>query len=78
MRHWTAWHRHITLTMLAPAFLAAVAAGTAPEQSAEPHHHTRGSTLISLTVPEIRHLFTATLNSPVTSPARLPRWSNGP
>lgn len=24
VRHWTAWHRHITLAMLALAFLAAV------------------------------------------------------
>ncbi|MBL1101992.1 hypothetical protein [Streptomyces coffeae] len=29
VRHWTSWHRHITLAMLALAFLAAVAASAA-------------------------------------------------
>lgn len=76
VRHWTAWHRHVTLAMLALAFLAAVAADTAPDRPADPHHHTRGSTLIPLTVPEIRHLFTTALNSPVVDPARVLRWSS--
>ncbi|WJY53559.1 hypothetical protein QRN89_29385 [Streptomyces chengbuensis] len=32
VRHWTSWHRHITLAMLALAFLAALAADAAPER----------------------------------------------
>ncbi|GAA3289214.1 hypothetical protein GCM10020295_00610 [Streptomyces cinereospinus] len=31
VRHWTSWHRHITLAMLALAFLTAVAASAAPQ-----------------------------------------------
>ncbi|MFB7356111.1 IS701 family transposase [Streptomyces gardneri] len=76
VRNWTSWHRHVTLAMLALAFLATVAADAAPDQPADPHHHTRGSNPISLTVPEIRHLFTAVFNPPVVSPARLLQWSN--
>ncbi|MEU7513809.1 transposase [Streptomyces sp. NPDC042898] len=76
VRNWTSWHRHVTLAMLALAFLATVAADAAPDRPADPHHHTRGSNPISLTVPEIRHLFTAVFNPPVVSPARLLQWSN--
>lgn len=36
VRHWTAWHRHITLAMLALAFLAALAADATPQQLAAP------------------------------------------
>ncbi|MFF8971949.1 hypothetical protein [Streptomyces sp. NPDC014995] len=42
VRHWTSWHRHIALAMLALAFLTAVAAGAAPERPAQPAHLTRG------------------------------------
>ncbi|GAA4699696.1 hypothetical protein GCM10023324_63240 [Streptomyces youssoufiensis] len=48
VRNWTAWHRHITLAMLALAFLPALAADAAPAGSAgsptslyarQPDHH---------------------------------------
>ena len=76
VRNWTSWHRHVTLAMLALAFLAAVAADAAPGRSPEPDHHSWVSNPISLTVPEIHHLFSAVLNPPVVSPARLLHWSN--
>ncbi|MFF5728256.1 hypothetical protein [[Kitasatospora] papulosa] len=31
VRHWTSWHRHITLAMLALAFLSSLAADAAPK-----------------------------------------------
>jgi SRSO17 transposase len=76
VRHWTCWHRHITLAMLALALLAAIAASTAPNRPKHPHRPTRRSDPIALTVPEIRHLLAATLNPPAASPARLLHWSN--
>ncbi|MFF5721513.1 transposase [Streptomyces buecherae] len=36
VRNWTSWHRHVTLAMLALAFLATVAADAAPDQPADP------------------------------------------
>ncbi|WP_445283822.1 IS701 family transposase [Streptomyces sp. DSM 118148] len=76
VRHWNGWHRHVTLAMLALAFLVAVTADTAPSRPAEPHHYTHGSNPIALTVSEIRHLFAAVLNPAVVSPARMLHWSN--
>jgi len=76
VRHWTSWHRHITLVMLALAFLAAVAASTAPARPADPHHPARNTAPINLTVPEIRHLLAALLSPLPTSSARLLSWSN--
>ncbi|MFJ8532332.1 IS701 family transposase [Streptomyces sp. NPDC093591] len=75
VRHWNGWHRHVTLAMLALAFLVAVTADAAPNRAEEPHHDTRGSDPIALTVPEIRHLFAAALSPSVVSPARLLHWS---
>ncbi len=51
VRNWTSWHRHITLVMLALAFLTALAADAAPGRPIDPHHPTRGSDPITLTVP---------------------------
>ncbi len=75
VRHWTSWHRHITLAMLALVFLATVAADAAPKRPADPHHSARSSEPISLTVPEIRHLLTAVFGQPALSAARLLHWS---
>jgi SRSO17 transposase len=36
VRHWTSWHRYITLAVLALAFLAAVAASAAADLPADP------------------------------------------
>jgi hypothetical protein len=56
VRHWTSWHRHLTLAMLALAFLAAVAVSAKPVRNTDPNRSVRSSDLIDLTVPEIRHL----------------------
>ncbi|MFE4255544.1 hypothetical protein ACFRU3_39985 [Streptomyces sp. NPDC056910] len=52
VRHWTSWHRYITLAMLALAFLTAVAADAAPQRPAGPHHFDQSLDPITLTVPE--------------------------
>ncbi|MEU6461118.1 hypothetical protein [Streptomyces sp. NPDC046976] len=75
VRHWTSWHRHITLAMLALAFLASVAANTRPNIPAEANRAARSTDPIDLTVPEIRHLIAGLFPTPV-SPATLLSWSN--
>jgi hypothetical protein len=75
VRNWTSWHRHITLAMLALAFLTALAASAAPDRPADRHHPARSSDPISLTVPEIRHLLAAVFNPPTVTAARLLHWS---
>ncbi|MFE0728943.1 IS701 family transposase [Streptomyces antibioticus] len=75
VRNWTAWHRHITLAMLALAFLTAVAADAAPQRPNGPHHPARNSEPVSLTVPEIRHLLTAVFGPSAVTAARLLHWS---
>ncbi|MGA5318754.1 IS701 family transposase [Streptomyces pseudogriseolus] len=76
VRHWTSWHRHITLAMLALAFLTALAADAAPDRPVGTHHLARSRDPITLTVPEIRHLLAAVFNSPAVTAARLLNWSN--
>ncbi|MGG2461440.1 IS701 family transposase [Streptomyces sp. RGM 3693] len=76
VRHWTSWHRHITLAMLALAFLTALAADAAPERPADTHPPVRSSDSITLTVPEIRHLLTAVFHPPAVTATRLLHWSN--
>jgi hypothetical protein len=55
VRHYTSWHRHITLAILALAILAAIAA-TAPPPTRTGGQQTSGPDTIALTVNEIRHL----------------------
>ncbi|MFJ5779470.1 hypothetical protein [Streptomyces sp. NPDC093094] len=62
--------------MLALAFLTALAADTAPDRPAGTHHLAHSRDPITPTVPEIRHLPAAVLNSPTMAAARLPHWSN--
>lgn len=76
VRHWTAWHRHITLAMLALAFLAVLAADATPARTAQPNRPARSTDPIDLTVPEIRHLPGALLIPTNASPRRLLHWSN--
>ncbi|MEU3319219.1 IS701 family transposase [Streptomyces sp. NPDC006785] len=72
VRNWTSWHRHITLAMLALAFLTAVAADAAPKQPTGPHH---SSDPIPLTVPEIRRLLATAFPTHVATAAELLHWS---
>ncbi|MGJ3558159.1 IS701 family transposase [Streptomyces sp. INA 01156] len=76
VRHWTSWHRHITLAMLALAFLTALAADAAPERPTDAYHPVRSRDPITLTVPEIRHLLVAVFDPPAVTVARLLHWSN--
>ncbi|MGW7672851.1 IS701 family transposase [Streptomyces sp. NPDC054775] len=76
VRNWTAWHRHITLAMLALAFLTALAADETPKPPADTYHFVRSRDPITLTVPEIRHLLVAVFNPPAVTATRLLHWSN--
>lgn len=83
VRTWAGWHRHVTLAMLALAFLAACAATTPPARSADPWHHARQPGPIPLTAAEIRRLFhrlviapiQAQLTSPLRALSAIRRWS---
>ncbi|MFE7403213.1 hypothetical protein [Streptomyces sp. NPDC057557] len=76
VRHWTSWHRHITLAMLALAFLTALAADAAPERPADAHHPAHSRDPIALTVPEIRHLLAAVFNPPAATAKKMLHWFN--
>jgi SRSO17 transposase len=80
VRTWTGWHRHVTLAMLALAFLMASAATTAPASPADPWHHARHGGPIALTAAEIRRLFHGLVIAPLTTPVRaisdIQHWSN--
>ena len=67
VRTWTSWHRWVTLSMLAMAFLAVV---TAAERDRSP----APTGLIPFTVNEIRRLFDALVNGAVCSTSDLPAW----
>lgn len=54
VRTWTAWHRHITLAMLAHAFLAVMCAHAPKATQAFQEEETHA--LLPLTIPEVRHL----------------------
>lgn len=75
VRHWTAWHRHITLAMLALAFLAAVAASVTLGRGPDPNAAARSSNPIDLTVAEIRHLLGVLFKQPTASVNSLLAWS---
>jgi len=84
VRTWTGWHRHITLAMLALAFLMACAAQAAPAPPADPWHLARHGGPIALTASEIRRLFNGLVIAPLRAPTRtqlraisdIQRWSN--
>jgi SRSO17 transposase len=64
VRHWTAWYRHITLALLAHAFLAVLQASAPPPPLNQ----------IPLTLPEVRRLIQALACSETERQHRL-RWS---
>ena len=72
VRTWTAWHRHVTLAMLALAFLMACAAAAAPAPSADPWHHARHGGPIALTAAEIRRLFNSLIITPLRAQLATP------
>ncbi|MEU7004892.1 hypothetical protein [Nonomuraea sp. NPDC046570] len=65
VRGWTAWHRHITLAMLALAFLAAIAATQRP---CDEEH-------IALTMPEIRRLLAVLILTRYSTTRHVLHWS---
>ncbi|MFD8533125.1 IS701 family transposase [Streptosporangium canum] len=65
VRGWTAWHRHITLAMLALAFLSAL---TVLQPACGIEH-------IALTMPEIRRLFAALIPTRHRPAEEVLRWS---
>jgi hypothetical protein len=85
VRTWTAWHRFVTLAMLALAFLMVCAAAAAPPPTpADPYHHAHHDGPIALTAAEIRRLFNALivtplralLSSPLRTTTHAQRWSD--
>jgi hypothetical protein len=74
VRTWTAWHRFITLAMLALAFLAVCAATPIPPPQSDPYHHAHHHRPIALTAAKIRRLFNTLVITPLrtltTTPLR--------
>lgn len=71
VRSFIGWHRHVTLAMLAHAYLAAlrraaIGGGATVDLAAD---------LLPLTVPEIRHLLAALVGLPPPDSAAVLRWS---
>jgi SRSO17 transposase len=75
VRSWAGWHRHITLAMLALAFLMACAARAAPPPPADPWHHARHDEPIALTAPEIRRLFQPVITTLLSATRSIEHWS---
>src|SRR5262245_44031508 len=77
VRLWHAWYRHITLAMLALAWLAVTAAGARPEATVDAPGDAgdpASEPLIPLTVNEVRRLH-ATLTYPAHSLGHVLAWS---
>jgi SRSO17 transposase len=72
VRTWTGWHRHITLAMLALAFLMACAAKATSAPPAGPRQHARHGGPIALTAAEIRRLFHDLVITPLQAPPANP------
>jgi SRSO17 transposase len=85
VRTWRAWHRFVTLAMLALAFLMACAAQAAPPPTPpDPYHHAHHHRPIALTAAEIRRLSNALIINPIRARILTPlrqalharRWSD--
>jgi SRSO17 transposase len=84
VRTWTAWHRFVTLAMLALAFLMICAAAAPPPTPPDPYHHAHHDGPIALTAAEIRRLFNALIVNPIRGRVLTPlrqalrarRWSD--
>ncbi len=79
VRNWTAWHRHITLCMIALAFLVSVTvidAGDPPDEPAGPRPLLPDPRKpIALTVAEARRLLTALIPQPLRDATHALAWS---
>ncbi|MFI2577744.1 IS701 family transposase [Streptomyces rochei] len=70
VRRWHAWHRHVTLVMLAHAILTVIAA------RAHPNRAPADQTVIALTLPEIRRLFARLIATTVHPISHWLTWSH--
>lgn len=68
VRTWRSWHRWVTLSMLAMAFLAVTCAAEHDQQPAPPG-------LANLTLNELRHLFDALTAGKTATPEQTIKWS---
>ena len=68
VRHWPSWYRHITLSMMALAWLASLRCKEAEKETSDPE-------LAELTVPEVRRLLDVALPLPPRSPELRLAWS---
>jgi SRSO17 transposase len=81
VRGWTAWHRHVTLCMIALAFLVSIAVTDTSVPTAVPDVTGPRPFLpdpripIRLTVAEARHLIAALITEPVRDTIHMLRWS---
>ena len=85
VRSWTGWYRHITLVMLALAFLTGICArlqapslaGAAPANAASEEHEPSADVprVLGLTVPEVRHLLAHLIWPALTSVSLVLAWS---
>jgi SRSO17 transposase len=85
VRSWIGWYRHITLVMLAHAFLTGICAQLAesaladsatPTQTSQEHEpSTVLPSVLGLTVPEVRHLLGHLMWPAVTSSTLVLAWS---
>ena len=71
VRSWTGWHRHVTLAMLALAFLTVVRTAAIGAEE----HLDLAADLLPLTVPEIRTLLAALVGLPPAPPTAVIAWS---
>lgn len=74
VRYWTAWYRHVTLVMIVQACLAGICA-VARASPIERTHPSGTSSLVSLTIPEVRHLLASLLWPPPRSALLVLGWS---
>jgi SRSO17 transposase len=83
VRSWTGWYRHITLVMLAHAFLTGICAQALPlarpplvlEAPSGLEAAWQARPLLPLTVPEVRHLLGLLIWPPPSSVKRVLAWS---
>jgi SRSO17 transposase len=78
VRSYVGWYRHITLVMLALAFLTCItleASNPPPEESYQPPDPVTPTDLCPLSVPEARHLLARLLFPPPSSPPLVLSWS---
>src|SRR5262249_35100962 len=78
VRSYVGWYRHITLVMLALAWLTSIASSAAHPPPEEPHQPADAvipPASCPLSVPEVRHLLARLLFPPPSSPSFVLAWS---